>query len=97
MTDRCTVIRLRLDDLDRSVVDPKLGALLHDGWRIEQSLALSEEDGPPTWVILLSPPREEHEWLARAVETRTRSALAFALLLAFFSGLLGTLLGFLLA
>jgi hypothetical protein len=98
MTERCTIIRLRLDDLERSAEDPRLAALLHDGWRIEESLALSEEDGPPSWVLLLSPPSEEsEERLADAVERRTRSALGLSLLLAFLAGLLGTGIGYLLA
>lgn len=81
----CTVIRLRLDDLERSATDPRLSALLREGWRIEADLALSEENGPPSWVLLLAPPRDVVEdRLALAVERRSArlagAALGFALL-----------------
>ena len=88
MTERCTVIRLRLADLERSAEDPKLAALLREGWTVEADLALSEEDGPPTWVLLLAPPGEVVEdRLARF--QGAREVLAFALAALLIGGALG--------
>jgi hypothetical protein len=54
--DRCTTIRLDLRDLARAAEDPKLAALLRDGWRPIAHIALSEDDGAPSLVIVLAPP-----------------------------------------
>lgn len=76
----CTVIRLRLDDLERSATDPRLSALLREGWRVEADLALADDNGPPSWVLLLAPPREVVEdRLALAVERRSARLAAVAL------------------
>lgn len=82
MKQPCTVIRLALDSIDRSVSDPKLTALIHDGWTVEESLALSEEDGPPSWILLLAPPRVEAE-----KPGTDRAILALVLTISLLSGL----------
>jgi hypothetical protein len=56
MTPRCTTIKLDLADFARAAEDPKLAALLADGWRVIAHVALSEDDGSPRLVLLLAPP-----------------------------------------
>jgi hypothetical protein len=97
MTERCTIVRLRLDDLDREAGDPKLAALLGEGWQIAESLAISEEDGPPSWVLLLSPPRGEAREQEIARTSEQGSPIPFAALLALASGIAGLAIGILLA
>lgn len=53
---RCTVVRLGLTDLDRAVDDPKLAALLAEGWRPIAHIAISEDAAGPYLAVVLAPP-----------------------------------------
>lgn len=53
---RCTTIRLDLRDLARSAEDPKLAALVAEGWVPIANIAI-EDGGPPGLVIVLAPPK----------------------------------------
>lgn len=55
-TDRCTTVTIRLEDLDRSVEDPKLAMLLANGWKPFANVTIASETIPPSLVVLLAPP-----------------------------------------
>ena len=56
--DRCTVIRLDPEDIERSVQDPALSSLLVDGWTVV-STTIAEEKGKQWFLIILGPPKDE--------------------------------------
>lgn len=57
-SDRCTIVRLPIRDLDRAAEDPKLAALIAEGWSIVGDLPIQGKPGEETWALLLAPPAE---------------------------------------
>lgn len=55
-TDRCTLVRLDADDLERAADSPQLAALVRDGWWVVGQV-LAEADGRRWLVLVLAPPR----------------------------------------
>ncbi len=54
-TPRCKVHRLKMDDVDRSVDDPALAAMIAAGWTVICPLAM-EERGEVIVTLILAPP-----------------------------------------
>ena len=56
--DKCTIVGLSLEDPDTSCGDPKLTALLHDGWTIAAHCP-AQRGNRTEWLMLLVPPIEK--------------------------------------
>lgn len=60
MNQNCTIVRMDFRNLDQASADPKLAALLADGWTVASSLAI-EDGNSMSWVLLLAPPLPKPE------------------------------------
>lgn len=89
--ERCTVQKISLLDVERSVTDPALAGLLADGWTVIASMH-AEDGAGPHLVLVMAPPREASE-PPRAVRARALAVVALSLPMwvAIVLGLLGLL------
>jgi len=54
--DRCAIVALNMTDPAVSASDPKLSALLRDGWTVAAHTPGRRADGASEWLLLLAPP-----------------------------------------
>lgn len=71
-TDRCTVVKLLLADIERAVEDPALAKLLADGWSPIAHIPATEGEERHYLLIVLAPPRAEIGAVLTAVEDGPR-------------------------
>lgn len=86
--DSCRIVRLDVEELDRSVADPVLASLLADGWAPISNLVV-EERGKNVLVFVLRPPLVQR---TEIVSAPMRLLLLAALLSALSGAIVGTLL-----
>jgi len=55
MKSRCVIHLLDASDLERSIDDPALAALVHDGWSVMSNLVVETPQGNRV-ALLLAPP-----------------------------------------
>ncbi len=80
---RCKAHRLKMDDVDRSVDDPALAAMLASGWTVICPLAM-EERGEVVVTLILAPPSKNASIIKTALISVVATGLFCAALTGFF-------------
>ena len=60
MRQSCTVIDVASNNLEESIKNPGLTALISEGWSIAATFALETGDGPERIAMVLAPPNRDH-------------------------------------
>lgn len=100
MAEKLRYHRLDPMDLEKSMGDPALAALVADGWRPiqlvlgEETIGEAKEKRPFFGIILLPPEKAvvEDRWLLRASRAIVALLLAVVILLVIIAGMLGGVL-----